>query len=131
MSQELVNVTAALVRLNSRILIAQRANIGRFASKWELPGGKIDPGESPQECLRRELKEELGLETRILSMFSDTIYSHDSGQIRQFTFWAELTGSIDDMQLTEHQAIAWVTTEEMSSFEFAGADIAVVKLLTQ
>jgi 8-oxo-dGTP diphosphatase len=129
MHQPIILVTAALVRRNNQILIAQRPVTGRFANKWELPGGKIDPGETPQQCLQRELREELGLETNIGDLYSDTLYSHESGQIRQFTFWVELTDTPDNIQTYEHQAIAWVTPKEMSQYEFAGADLAVVEQL--
>ncbi len=129
MHQPIILVTAALVRRNNQILIAQRPATGRFANKWELPGGKIDPGETPQQCLQRELREELGLETNIGDLYSDTLYSHESGQIRQFTFWVELTDTSDNIQIYEHQAIAWVTLEELSQYEFAGADLAVVEQL--
>jgi 8-oxo-dGTP diphosphatase len=123
-------VTAALLKHNNKILIAQRLNTGRFANKWEFPGGKIDPGETPQECLRRELQEELGIETDIGSLFSDTIYPYEYGQIRQFTYWVEFTG-LPAIHLHEHQSLAWVTPEEMSQYAFAGADLAVVEKLQQ
>lgn len=128
-SQTTLMVTAALIKLDNRILIAQRRNAGRFANKWELPGGKVDPGETTQECLRRELQEELGIDTTIGTLFSDTIYPYEHGQIRQFTYWVEFTGNLIDIQLLEHQSIAWVTSEEMSQYDFAGADIAVVEKL--
>lgn len=128
-SQSLVKVTAALVKHNNKILIAQRRSTGRFANKWELPGGKIDPGETPEECLQRELREELGIETRIGSLFSDTLYTHEQGQIRQFTFWAELIDNPSEIHMEEHQALAWVTTAEIAQYEFAGADLAVVARL--
>ena len=122
-------VTAALLKHDNKILIAQRLNAGRFANKWELPGGKIDPGETPQVCLRRELQEELGIDTKIGPLFSDTIYSYEHGQIRQFTFWVECTCIPVDIHLYEHQDVAWVTPEEMSQYDFAGADYAVVEKL--
>ena len=129
MSQATLKVTAALLKHNNKILIAQRTNAGRFANKWEFPGGKIDPGETPQEALMRELQEELGIKTTIGPLYSDTIYPYEYGEIRQFTYWVEWSNLPADILLYEHQAIAWVTPAEMAQYDFAGADYAVVKKL--
>ena len=126
-----LRVTAALLTEKGKILIAQRPASGRFGGKWELPGGKVDPGETPPEALRRELWEELGIDAVIGELFSDTLYQHESGRIRQFTYWAELSGSANAIRLTEHQAVAWVTAADMAGYEFAGADLAVVKKFTR
>ena len=127
MTENPLLVTAALLKHNHKVLIAQRKNVGRFANKWEFPGGKIDPGETPQECLRRELQEELGLETAVGALFSDTLYTHEQGQIRQFTYWVEFVNPPVNIDLCEHQAIAWITPTEIAAYEFAGADMAVAE----
>ena len=127
MAEKTLQVTAALLVHNHKILIAQRNNVGRFANKWEFPGGKIDPGETPQECLHRELQEELGLEATIGDLFSDTLYTHDQGQIRQFTYWVDFITSPTNLELSEHQAVAWVSPNEIINYEFAGADVAVAE----
>ena len=129
MAEKTLQVTAALLVHNQKILIAQRNNVGRFANKWEFPGGKIDPGETPQECLQRELQEELGLEATIGDLFSDTLYHYEHGEIRQFTYWAKFATPSATIQLSEHQALAWVLPAELSHYEFAGADLAVAKLI--
>lgn len=62
-------VTAAVIRDGDKVLVARRQS-GHLAGKWEFPGGKLEPGESPKECLARELKEELGIEVAVLKIFS-------------------------------------------------------------
>ena len=129
--QKELRVTASLSRYQGRILIAQRQNFGRFANKWEFPGGKIDPGETPPQALRRELEEELGIRVEIGGLYSETLYRYEYGQIRQYTYWVELAALPDGLQLYEHQAIAWVTPAELPQYEFAGADCAVLERLIQ
>ena len=131
MDQKELRVTASLIRYQGRILIAQRQNCGRFANKWEFPGGKIDPGEMPPQALRRELEEELGIRVEIGGLYSETLYRYEFGRIRQYTYWVELSALPDGLQLHEHQAIAWVTPDELSQYEFAGADCAVLERLIQ
>ena len=125
----MLRVTAAILTRNGKILIAQKGPNDKRANKWEFPGGKIDPGETPQQGLRRELLEELGLETNIGTLFSDTLYTHEQGQIRQFTYWVDVVNLPINVALSEHQAIAWVTPDEIVNFEFAGADMAVAEKL--
>ena len=129
MSQKELWVTAALIRHEGRMLIAQRQNSGRFANKWEFPGGKVDPDETPPQALRRELEEELGLRAEIGPLYSETVYIHEQGQIRQFTYWVDLPARPEPIQLTEHQAAVWITAAELPDYEFAGADCAVVERL--
>ena len=129
--QKELRVTASLIRYQGRILIAQRQNFGRFANKWEFPGGKIDPGETPPQALRRELKEELGIRVEIGGLYSETLCRYEFGRIRQYTYWVELPVLPDGLQLYEHQAIAWVTPDELPQYEFAGADCAVLEKLIQ
>lgn len=131
MEQKELRVTASLIRYQGRILIAQRQNFGRFANKWEFPGGKIDPGETPPQALRRELEEELGIRVEIGGLYSETLYHYEYGRIRQYTYWVELPELPTELQLHEHQAIAWVTPTELPQYEFAGADCDVLKKLIQ
>ena len=67
-------VTAAIIIKDNKVLIAQRAPDDKLANKWEFPGGKIKPGETPQECLKREIREELDVDIEVLDFFSESIY---------------------------------------------------------
>jgi 8-oxo-dGTP diphosphatase len=121
-----VKVTAAIIEKNGRILIGRRKT-GRFAGRWEFPGGKIEPGETPEVCLRRELREELGIEARIGALFlsTDHVYSHMS--IELITYRAEVVS--EDFCLRDHTEIRWVAPEELDGYDFPGADEAVIEKL--
>ena len=66
-------VTAAIILKDNKVLIAQRSPDDKLANKWEFPGGKIEHGESPQECLKREIREELDFEIEVLDFFAESI----------------------------------------------------------
>ncbi|MEZ4883596.1 MAG: 8-oxo-dGTP diphosphatase MutT [Chitinophagales bacterium] len=122
-----IQVTAAILEKDGKILIAQRKVGDRLAGKWEFPGGKIEVGESPEICLQRELQEELGIETRIGYFLYQTDYQYPHIHIRLLaykTFY--LSG---EFQLHDHAAIEWVTLQEMQNYDFAPADIPIVKFL--
>ena len=73
----MIRVTAAVIEKNNKILIAQRKKEKHLGLKWEFPGGKIDDGESPESCLRRELKEEFGIETKQKTGFTGVWVNDD------------------------------------------------------
>ena len=66
-------VTAAIILKDKRVLIAQRAPEDNLSDKWELPGGKIESRETPQECLKREIREELDVDIEVLNLFGESI----------------------------------------------------------
>lgn len=71
-------VTTAVIRQDGKVLVARRQG-GHLAGKWEFPGGKLEPGESPEQCLARELKEELELEVRVGDIFAVVYHEYESG----------------------------------------------------
>ncbi|MEW5803641.1 MAG: 8-oxo-dGTP diphosphatase MutT [bacterium] len=122
-------VTAAVIEKEGKILVAKRRRGDHLENKWEFPGGKLEQGETPEQCLRRELLEEFGIETRIGEFIcsSQCVYSHIS--IELLAYRAEhLSGAIT---LYEHEEIRWVWPEELEAYDFANADIPIVKKLMQ
>ncbi|MBW6468895.1 MAG: (deoxy)nucleoside triphosphate pyrophosphohydrolase [Coriobacteriia bacterium] len=118
-------VTAAVIIEEGRLFIARRGPEESLAGLWELPGGKIEPGESPQECLERELAEELGMEARVGGIVARTIYHYDHGS---FEMLALQTVRLSDFALTVHDRFAWSSFEHVHEYPLAPADI---ELLTQ
>jgi len=120
-------VTAAIIINNGKVLIAQRAEKQKLAGKWEFPGGKIEFGETPEECLKREIKEELGINTEVNDFFCESIYHYDTGAIKLIAYKAQWIDG--ECKLTAHSQIKWVNPPELENYDFSPADIYFVKKL--
>lgn len=120
-------VTAAIILKDNRVLIAQRAPDDKLAGKWEFPGGKIEQGETPQECLKREIREELDVDIEVLDFFGESIYAYNSGKIKLMAFWCRWVSG--DFTLKVHSNIAWADHHEFDLYDFAPADIPLVEKL--
>lgn len=118
-------VTAAIIEKDGMVLIAQRAVDDKLALKWEFPGGKVEPGESPEQCLVREIKEELNLDITINEYFATSEYHYDHGSIALMAFWCRLEGG--DTMLRVHNAVNWVEIQELQQYDFCPADIPLVE----
>lgn len=122
-------VTAAVIERDGRVLIAKRKNGWRFAGKWEFPGGKIEPNETPEECLRRELREELGIETEIGNFFCSSTYAYPHATVQLLVYRAfHVSG---EYTLYDHQEIRWVLPEDLLQYDFPEADNLVIEKLIQ
>ncbi|OGR43855.1 MAG: NUDIX hydrolase [Elusimicrobia bacterium GWA2_61_42] len=120
-------VTAAVIEKDGKILIAQRKLGDTLAGKWEFPGGKLEPGETPEACLKRELMEEFGVETAIGEFICSSKFEYKHLPIELLVYRAQhLSG---EYKLNDHDRIAWVTSAELVNYDFSSADIPVVNLL--
>lgn len=118
-------VTAAIITDGKKVLIAQRKSTGRLPNKWEFPGGKIEAGETPESCLKREIMEEFGIEVSVGQFLGESTYEYAFGMIRLLAFrtsWIE-----GELNPKAHSAIEWVTPDQMNSYDFAPADIPFVE----
>lgn len=124
---DLLRVTAAIIIQEGRVLIAQRRPDDARGGQWEFPGGKIDPGETPQACLQRELHEELGIIADIHNLFA--INTHDYGDriIELAAYTARIRSG--DITLHEHSAARWVTLDQLQQFDLCEADRPFVETL--
>ncbi|MGI6555635.1 MAG: (deoxy)nucleoside triphosphate pyrophosphohydrolase [Bacillota bacterium] len=121
----MTKVTAALIEKNGKILIAQRNGKGSQPLKWEFPGGKINDGETPEECLKRELKEELNLDIYVGEQFCTIVFDYPTWTIELLVFLAEILGGV--MRLNVHNDVRWVSPSEISGYDFCPADVELVK----
>ncbi|WP_275298432.1 (deoxy)nucleoside triphosphate pyrophosphohydrolase [Clostridium sp. YIM B02555] len=123
----MIDVVAAILTKEDRILIAKRKEDKSQGGLWEFPGGKVEPGEEPEESLVRELKEEMEIEVAVKEHVADSIYDYGNIQVRLIAFKAEILSG--DIILNDHSEYRWILISEMDNFIFAPADIPIVEKL--
>ena len=120
-------VTAAVIEKEGRILLAQRRKGDALAGKWEFPGGKIEPGETPEACLRRELMEEFGIDARIGSFVCSSRFEYKHAEIELLVYRAEHVAG--EFKPVDHDRIEWVLPADLANYDLSSADIPVAQVL--
>lgn len=121
-NRKVIDVVAALIRdAEGRYLVGQRAAHKAQGGLWEFMGGKIEPGESPEEALARECREELALEIENATVVDSVVHEYPEKTINLILLSCSPKPGSTPTAL-EHQAIRWVTREEMNSLDFSPAD---------
>lgn len=120
-----ISVVGAVLTRGQTILAAQRSSTMSLPGMWEFPGGKIEPNESPEQALLRELDEELHCSAEIGEHIQTTEYEYDFGIVILTTYYCSLTG--EEPRLTEHSEIRWVQVAELDQLDWAPADIPAVE----
>jgi len=118
-----VEVVAAVLIHNGLVFACQRG-YGEFKDMWEFPGGKVEEGESPEDALRREIREELEVEINVGELLDTIEYDYPDFHLSMDCFWCEIIKG--DLVLKEHEAAKWLTKEKMDSVEWLPADITIV-----
>jgi len=125
--ENMKKVAAAIIVQNNKIFIARRNAQQTLPLKWEFPGGKIEEKETPEECLRRELHEELGVDAKIGDFFAESTYEYDHGSIHLLCYWTELLSA--KIIPTVHDKISWVSPDKLRNYDWAPADWPVIEKL--
>ena len=123
----MIDVTAAILIKDGRVLIAQRKPGDKQPGKWEFPGGKIEAAESARECLKREIYEEFSIEIRVGKFLGENVYHYRHASIRLLVYLAAWQGG--ELALKDHADYAWVKYDRLDEFDFAPADLPFVRML--
>jgi len=121
-----VVVAAAVVEIDGRFLVTRRHKGAHLEGFWEFPGGKCDAGESLQDCLARELHEELDVPSRVGAEILCTTHAYPERSVELHFFRCELFGEPQPML---DQEMRWVPRDELASLEFPPADAELIKIL--
>ncbi|MBD1432321.1 (deoxy)nucleoside triphosphate pyrophosphohydrolase [Sphingobacterium sp. DN00404] len=125
----MLHVTCAIIEHNNKILICQRSASMKLPLKWEFPGGKIEGEESKEECLKREIKEELGLEIEVGSTLTHVEHHYPEFSLYLYPFICRWTGG--SLAIAEHAQAIWVPHDDLRYYDWAEADMPVVKEIAE
>ena len=122
-------VTAAIIRDGENILVVKRGQGDTLAGFWEFPGGKVELPETLQECLERELFEELDIATKVTNVVAVSDYKYQNGAIKLVALEAEILHG--EIKLSVHDKLRWLTPCEILELKLAPADIPIAQALLE
>ena len=120
-----IQVTCLILFHEGKILATQRGAAMDLPGCWEFPGGKVELGESPENCLLREIREELSIEIRICDSLTPILHLYPNKEIQLIPFLATWQGG--SLKLTEHAQSQWLNKEDLLSLNWAPADLPIVQ----
>ena len=128
-NRKVTEVVAALIWEGDRFLICQRPAHKARGLLWEFVGGKVDPGETKQQALVRECREELAVEVAVGDVFMEVLHDYPDLLVRLTLFHSVIAAG--KPQMLEHNDIRWITVEEIPNFDFCPADEDILKKLME
>jgi len=123
-----IEVVAGVIKDGNKIFATQRG-YGDFKGGWEFPGGKMEPGETAQQALARELKEELTVDVSVEDFICTVEYDYPNFHLTMHCFYCTVIGG--ELKLLEHEAAKWLEKENIRSVDWLPADISVVNILSK
>lgn len=125
---KMIRVVAAVIKAmndnGEKIIFATERGYGEFKGGWEFPGGKIEPGETPQQALCREIMEELDTKIQVGDLIDTIEYDYPAFHLSMDCFWCEVLSG--NLVLKEHEAARWLTSDELDSVEWLPADVTLI-----
>jgi 8-oxo-dGTP diphosphatase len=126
---EIIEVTCAVI-IRAGAVLATRRSTGMFhALKWEFPGGKVKEGEDPETCIRREIREELGVEVRVEGQLPSVLHHYPAHSIRLIPLRCTLMD--ERIALSEHLEYRWISCSELDQPDWLEADLEVVAMVRE
>lgn len=125
--RKVTQVVAALIWDGDRFLACQRPAHKARGLLWEFVGGKVEPGETPQQALIRECREELAVEVSVGSVFMQVLHEYPDLLVQLTLFNCSIASGVP--QMLEHNDIRWITVEEIPNFDFCPADVDILEKL--
>ena len=123
-----IEVVAAIIRKEDKIFATQRG-YGEWKDWWEFPGGKMEPGETPEEALKREIKEELSADISVDEFITTVEYDYPAFHLTMHCYLCTLLD--EAMHLNEHEAARWLSKAELRSVKWLPADLEVVERMKE
>lgn len=125
---KIIEVVAAVIIRDGKLFATQRG-YGEWKDWWEFPGGKIEPGESPEKALKREIREELATEIKVGHLLTTVEYDYPQFHLTMHCYLCSIVSG--QLSLLEHEDARWLAKKELDSVKWLPADVEVVNLLRQ
>jgi len=116
----MIEVTAAIIKRDNRILICQRPEGKSCGLLWEFPGGKVEYGETGEQCIIREIQEELGITLRVIRKLTDVTFEYPDKAVHLNFYITEIESG--NLICKEHNALAWISLTDIKNYHFCPAD---------
>ena len=121
----MLNVVCAIIYVGNKILVTQRSKYMKLPLKWEFPGGKLENAESEIECIKREIKEELNIEIKIIKRLSSSIHNYEDFKIQLIPYVVEYESG--EIILTEHAEFQLLEKQKLNLLDWAEADLPILR----
>ena len=128
MEQKLITVVAGVIYHKGKILIAQRRKDKSLGGLWEFPGGKMEAGETCEQTLAREIKEEFNIDIQVEKHLMEYVFSYPTFSLKMYVYQASWNGQ-GTIKICDHEQYLFANVDEMEKYKFSDADIAIIEFL--